>query len=337
MTPKPKSLADRLLDAQVQFVLDELTGERLAENIARDVDDVLAVAATLTLDDVADAEDVKRVVRTIADRAGEAPLLDDFPAVLADALYDFAASDDHKLGDVLERKPVAALITKVLRMERMHDRALDRLTESPMVATVMSRFVTKVVGDVLAQNRARAEKLPGMSSLFSIGTSAASRMKGVSDQLLGDVTGKSAAYTLRRTNTSIRELLGDEQLRTAALEIWDLHAREPISELRRYLSKKDVDELIALVRELLVSARGKEYVGLLLDECVDVFFEQYGEHDLASLLADAGVTRDDLVDDLRRFVPRLVDAARKRGVLARHVRKRLAPFFHSDEVAALLA
>ena len=54
-TPTGPNLADQLLDAQVQFVLGELTGDKLAANIERDVADVLAVAADHPLETLVQA------------------------------------------------------------------------------------------------------------------------------------------------------------------------------------------------------------------------------------------------------------------------------------------
>jgi hypothetical protein len=45
----PKDVAAQLLDAQVEFVLGELSGKRLSQVIARDVDDLLAALAARRL------------------------------------------------------------------------------------------------------------------------------------------------------------------------------------------------------------------------------------------------------------------------------------------------
>src|SRR3954451_21679228 len=57
------ALADRLLDAQVAWLLRELSGKRFAAVVARDVDDVLAVAGNLIVRDVVDADAVKSAAR----------------------------------------------------------------------------------------------------------------------------------------------------------------------------------------------------------------------------------------------------------------------------------
>src|SRR5438874_544109 len=101
-----KDTAAALLDAQVEFVLHELTGKRLATVIARDVDDVLEIAGKLTVSDVIDAGVVKGVLRGAAERLGGGALIADVALGLADAIYDLPASDDYELRSVVARDPV---------------------------------------------------------------------------------------------------------------------------------------------------------------------------------------------------------------------------------------
>ena len=335
-----KTLADKLLDAQVEFILGELTGDRFAEVVARDVDDVLAVAATITVNDVVDPDAVKDTARRLVDNIGASPLIEDLVAALSDAIYDLDASSEYSLGDVIAREPVEALITKALSMRQLQDRALERMGESPLVATVASKFVTKLVADFLAQNKARAEKVPGVGSMLKVGMSAANRVKSPFDkqldQLLGDAAGKGAQAALKRTNKTVKEILREAPLHGAALELWDLHADEPIADLREYLSKKDLRELALIVHEIVTSARSTDFAGHLVDAIVDVFFDKYGEHDLARLVAELGISRDDIVADIQRFAPPVLEAAKRNGVLKKHIRTRLEPFFHSPAVAELL-
>lgn len=332
------ALARRLLDAQVDWVLGELSGKRFAKVVARDVDDVLAAAATVTLAEVVDADDVKELVRRVVENVGSAPAVVELVAALADAIYDLAASDEHRLGEVVERDPVVALIAKVLSMRELHERALDRLGDSPMATQVAVRFAGRIVGDFVQQNRARAERVPGMGSLLSLGSSAASKVKSASDKhldgLIGGATDKGKAVALKATTSATRDLIKEGLLQQAALELWDLHADEPISELRAYLSQQDLRELALIITDIVVTARTKPYVGELLDECVDVIFDRYGERDVASLLPELGVDRDDLVADIVRFARPVIDRARRDGVLETQVRARLEPFYASKAFAA---
>ena len=330
-----EDVAGRLLAAQVEWVVGELSGERLAALIERDVDDLLALADDLRVDAVLDPDDAKATLRRLVELAGSGPLLEDLVDAFAEALYDLGASEEHRLGDVVPREQVEALIAKVLSMQQLHERAMERMAQSPLVSTVAASFVSAIINDFVAQNRQLAEKLPGAKSLFSLGASAASRVRNVG--FVGDAAERGTQLAIRRTNNAIREVMKEAPLKEAALEIWDLHAEEPVSELRGYLTREDLTEIAQLVHGIVAQARTHEYVGAALDECVDAFFARYGEWSVAALLPELGIGRDDVVERLQVLLPPAVEAAKEDGRLAGLVHARLEPFFASDAVRAILA
>lgn len=330
--PTLNPVAERLLDAQVAFLLAELDNERIEQTVAGAIDDALAVAATVTLAEVADAELLREIAVRVVRAVGSTPDLAELIGAVADAVYDNEGT--YSLGETVAREPVDALIAQVIAMRRLQDRALERFGESPLVGVVASKFVTTILTDFVAQNRQRAEKLPGMGSLLSLGQSAASRMPGKA--LLGDAAGKGAQYAMRSTRGAMREMMRDAPLHGAAMELWDLHAAEPVGDLRAYLSQAELRELVLIVHDLLVSARDSPLLEDLVGIAVEVFLERFGSRDLATLLAEFGFGRDDLVADALRLAPPVIAAALADGTLATLLRARLEPFFHSPEVVAIL-
>ncbi|MBE7186909.1 hypothetical protein [Jatrophihabitans endophyticus] len=333
-------LARQLLEAQTAWVVAELTGPRLDDLLAHDVADLMALAGELTLAEVADPAQVKTSARRLAALViGSEALAGLVPAV-ADAVHDAPAADEHLLGDVVGREHVDALVARALELHRLEDRVMERLAESPLVATIAQRYVTKLVGDFLQANREQAEKLPGVSTMFSVGLGAASRVRGAADKrlggLLGDAQNRSTQFAIKRSNGALREILRDAPVHDAAMELWDLQAAEPVAALREYLTAADLRDLLSIVHAAVVDASGHEYVGALIDAGVDVVFERWGSTDLAAVLADLGLTADVLLDDLRRFAPPLLEAAARDGRLAELVRTRLAPFFELESTRALL-
>ncbi|WP_028477487.1 hypothetical protein [Nocardia sp. CNY236] len=336
---EPKEIAARLLDAQVEFLLAEVTGERFTEVIVRDTEAALEVADTLVVRDVIEVEQAKKTVRTVIELIGGSPVIADTVGVFADAIYaHIAAEREHTLGDVVDREPMEALLAKILDMRRAQERTLDRLAESPLVATVASKFVDKLLEDFVQANREFAEKIPGVSSLVSLGQSAANKAKKVADgTFVGDLAGKGTLFALKRTTNAVREMLRDAPVHAAAMEFWDLHAGEPVGELRAYLSSKDLAELALLVYEVAVTTREKGYVGLLVDQCVEVFFSKYGDYTLATMLPELGLTGDDIVTEILRYGPAVIEGAKRDGVLATLIAQRLTPFYTSDTVLDILA
>ncbi|MFE6925168.1 hypothetical protein ACFVAV_29405 [Nocardia sp. NPDC057663] len=333
-----RQIAERLLDAQVDFLLAEVTGDRFAEVIARDVAAVLAVGDTIVFGDVVSLEQGEQTVATVFDRIGGSPVIADTVGIFSDAIYDHIASNtEYTLGDVVDREPVEALLEKIFGMHQAQERILDRLTESPLVATVAARFVDKLIGDFMQANRERAEKIPGVSSLMSLGQSAANRAKKVADStFVGDLAGKGALFALKRTNNAIRDMLRDAPVHSAAMEFWDLHADEPVAGLREYLTQKDLNELVQICYEIAVTTREKEYFGMLVRECVEVFYARYSKHTLSAMLPELGLTADDIGAEILRYGPAVIESAKRNGVLAGLIRERLEPFFFSEQVLGIL-
>ncbi|WP_216902421.1 hypothetical protein [Nocardia alni] len=344
---QPREIAERLLDAQVDFLLAEVSGDRFAEVVARDVEAVIGVADTIVFRDVVGVDAAKQTVRTVVDRIGGSPIIEDSVGVFADAIYDRitqqdAGGDRYTLGDVVEREPLEALLRKILGMHQAQERILERLTESPLTATVATKFVDKLVDDIMESNQRMAAKIPGVGSLVSLGTSAAKSARRAAEKaadgtFIGEMAGKGAQYALRRTNNAIREMLREAPVQGAAMEFWDLHAGEPVSGLRDYLSQQDLRELAQIVHTIVTTTRPKPYFGLLLDECVEVFFTKYGDHTLAGMLPELSLSADDLRVEILRYGPGVVEAAKRNGVLAKLIRERLEPFYTSDTVLEILA
>ncbi|MEU0542071.1 hypothetical protein ABZ319_19595 [Nocardia sp. NPDC005978] len=340
---EPREIAERLLDLQVDFIVAEVTGDRFAEVIARDVEAVIGVADTIIFRDVVEVDQAKETVRRIVELIGGSPVLGEMVGALAPALYDdIAANNDYTLGDVVDREPVEQLLEKIFAMHQAQERILERLTESPLVATVASKFVDKLISDFMESNRQMANKIPGLGSLVSFGTSAAKSAAKAAEKatgdgtFLGEMAGKGAQFALKRTNNAIREMLRDAPVHDAAMEFWDLHAGEPVSGLRDYLTQQDLKDLALIIYRIALTTREKEYFGVLLDQGVEVFFEKYGDHTLAAILPELGLSGDDIAGEILRYGPAVVDAAKRNGVLAKLVRERLEPFFLSDQVIGVL-
>jgi len=339
-TMPPASVADRLLDAQIAWLVGQLTGPDLPEQLAQDVDTLLAIGSRLTVNDLVDAEEVKGIARLIALTVPASTAASTLVETAADVLYD-GPSENFTLADLIDREHVASLADEALGNVELVEKLLDDLTRSPLVATLASRFVGRIVNDVVAMNQAVADKIPGVGSLVSFGTKAAGQMLGAADkslqQVLGDTAGKSASFAMSRLNKVVVQTLKDPTTRDAVLEVYDLYADEPVARLNQLGSREDVQRVAGLIQDIVIAGAPTDPVSALLDALIDGFFRVYGETPATELVTDLGLTRDELVERAVAVVPGLLETAHAKGELEPLLRTRLEPFFASPEVAAILA
>ena len=333
------NLAERLLDAHVRFTITQLAGADQSAVVDGIVTDLLTLGDAMTLNQVLDANEVIRVVRrvmtTVPPSAGASTL----SQRCADVLHA-GPSEPFAVADVIARDDVERIIDELVRSEPLIKRVLDEVVESPLVASVVSRFVSRIVGDVVASNRAVAEKIPGIGGLVSRGAGAASKVVGAGasgmEQLLGDTAGKGAQLAARRLNKVAADTLKDPQLKSALMQLWDERSGSRISGLSRIASQDDTRRVIGLTHDVAVHALGSEPVGSLATRLVEMLFATYGKSPVTTLVTDLGLTREDLMADAQRAVAHAVNSVHADGQLEPFIRARLAPFYASASFAAVI-
>jgi hypothetical protein len=214
--------------------------------------------------------------------------------------YDGPA-EPYPIGELVDRERVEALVDSLLALHPVLERLLERLVASPLVGTVASRFMGRIVGEVLQANKAVTDRVPGLGSLMSFGTTAASKVMGAADRqfegLIGDTVGKGGAFAVRRLNRIVIETLRDPTTREAVLQAWDLLAEEQVQGLSRYADRDDVDGVVDAVHELAAATVANEHVAHLAEVVVDAFFDRFGGSTPTALLDELGLSRDDVVAD----------------------------------------
>ncbi|GAB10495.1 hypothetical protein GOARA_057_00190 [Gordonia araii NBRC 100433] len=334
-----ESVAQALLDAQVAWTIHRLTGDELPELATQAVDDVLAVAENATISALADPEMVKSFARMIAKNVP--------PSTAASTLVEHSAevvmsnpAGTYTLREVIDRDNVERITDEVLALTPLLESVLDDLTHSPMTAAIASRFVGRIVNDVLAGNRAVAEKIPGVGSLVSFGTKAAGKAIGKTGEqfeaMFSDTAAKGAEFAMGRLNKIIVATMKDPSTRSAILEVFDLYADKPIGRLDKVITLDDAKRIGGLGQDVAIAGAVSEPALKLVDALIDGFFTVYGDYPAADLLDELDITRDDLVSYAVQGAPRLFDAVKQSGELERIVREQLAPFFESPEVVAIL-
>jgi hypothetical protein len=158
--------------------------------------------------------------------------------------------------------------------------------------------------------------------------------------LLGDTAGKGAAFAVRRLNKVVMDTLNDPMMRDAVLEVWDTHSGDVfdgVGDADGKVGQDDIRTLAGVLQDIVIAAGPSEPAMAFADAWITTFFDIYGEYPIATLLEELEISRDDLVADAIAIVPPLVAAAHEDGWLEQAVRTRLAPFFASPAVAAILS
>ncbi len=341
MTDHLHPTAARLLDAQVAHLVAELTGPAATELVATELRHLLEAIRDVRVSALIDRDEARATVVSLLPAAAGSTALRELMSAFPSVIRDLSSNEDHRLADLVDRASVAAVVDELAGSEQLREEVLRRLGESPTLAQIAMRFVTALVGDAVQQNRERAERVPGVKSLFGVGDFAARQARGLApkglEQAIGGAADKGAQVATERVTRAMFDIVDGDAIRAVVMELWDLHADDPIASLRAYVAEDEVDDIAVGVHGVLAQVLATPWVAAVVGAGIEAFFDRYADVAVGELLDQLGID-DAMLDDLvGRHAPRLVDGLVSADVLAPVLRRRLAAFWSSPAANQILA
>ena len=233
-----------------------------------------------------------------------------------------------------------ALVDVLARSRPLREELLHRLGRSPAVAQLAMRFVSALVGDAVQENRQRVERVPGAKSLLGMGDFAARQARGMApkqlERMVGGAADRGTQAAMERVTRALLDTFDADAVRTAAIEVWDLHARESVAGLRAYLTQDEAEQVAASGHDVWRGLQTPAWFRAALDAAVDAFLQRYGDEPVGAVLDELG-TDDGLVSAaIQRHAPRILEVLHREGHLESLVRRRLEPFYRSEVALDIL-
>ena len=334
-----KTSADIVLEAQVQFIVAQLTGPQLQALIERELDAALAAAAKLTLNAAVTRQSVKDTARVFAAEVEFGAGIPELVGEVARALHAHEIHDRTTLGDLVSERRFKETLDQLLEMRSMRARLLHQAADSPLYSAFVSDLLYHGIKGYLGEN-ALTRNIPGASSMMKLGKSvlnkATPRLEASIEESLKKYIGRSVQATAQRSIAFFLDHADDDLLREAALDFWGQLSALPIGSWRADLGEREVEELFVSVYEFWRELRRSDYYNELIEAGVDVVFDRYGDTPLATLLEDFGITRELMLAEGLRYAPRALAALRKHKLLEKLVRRNLEPFYRSEDFSEAL-
>lgn len=335
-------LAQALLDAHVAWWETRLTDTAALEAWMRaELDRILADAATLKLKDVVGVGLVKAVARRYAvelDLKGGIPEL---VSEVASALYESPAHAKARVIDVLPEAHFLDMLDKALEMEALRAKLVRGVVTTPFYIAFASDLLYRGIRDYVSQQTEMAQRIPGAGSMMKLGKSVLNRARPDLEQSVEQGLRKYIERTVESTAVSSAELLlaklDRDTLRGMALEIWQSLKHAPVARFKDDITELDVEELFCLGYAYWGELRQTSYLVALLNAGIERFYARYGGETLTTLLDDLGITPEMMIEEGLRFAPPVIATLQKKKLLTPLIRRQLADFYASPDVARLLA
>lgn len=336
---KPKTVAERLLDAHVAFMVEQLDGETLRLNIEEELDHALEAAEKITLNEAVTRAQIKETVKNYA---VELDLHGGIPELVGDiarSLYNHPIHDRTAFSDLVTDQQFVELLEQVLAMKDLREKVIKRSIGNPLFAALASDVLYNGIKGYINDNPLTKNSKLAAGAL-SVGKSLLAKASPGLEQAVEDGVKKYIAAniksTQRQTEKFIRARVEDNTVRERALDLWDENKDQKVAVVREYISERDVEEGFVAGYEYWRRLRHTEYYWTLIEACIDGFFDKYGDASLREILDEVGVNRGMMVEEAMRYAPPVIAMLKEKGLLEPRIRRQLEKFYLSQEARGIL-
>lgn len=340
MASRVSPQAQRLLDAHVDYVMEQLQGASLEALLAAEVDALLADARRLTLNDVVTRHMIQATARTYAVDIELSGAIPELVGDVARALYAHPQHAHTRLSDLLPDGLFEEFLDKFLEMDNLHAWVAHEAINNPVYAALATDIVIEGIRGYIYHGGSRARGVPGVRQASALGArllrGSLPAIEETIEESLRAYLQRSISDLLTGSENFLLGLFDREQVRLLATEAWEAIRDRRVSDFQEGVSSLDIEEIFVIGYELWRSVRTTPLYGALIDAGIDAFFDKYGDFTLREILDEMGIDREIAMGEALRFAPHVLDVLRQKGMLAPMVRRHLEGFYESEAVAAIL-
>ena len=335
-----KVIAQQLLELHLKHEMASFSEASFFDWIKSEIDPLFNLLKQSQLNDWLSAQQIKDVIQrntvahdipgAVAEIAGEA----------ASRLFTSQTHKDTLLNEVFTSSEFEAFVDKILELEEQRKNALDHLIDLPIYGDLISGVVFQAITRYIYESNILSKKIPGISSMLKISSKVVKKtvpkLGGAMEESIKSYITNNLDFILSESKSFLEQSMSDDQLKSSAMDFWDMFEGKTFGELQQGMDSIDLSEFVVLGYEFWLRFRGSDYFKHCYETIVDYLFEQYGDTELSSLLDDLAITPTRIVTELEHFAPQLLTKLKDSGQLENLLRRRLEGFYNSEAALACL-
>ena len=331
LTPK----AAELLDAQVAFMIAQVSSDNLQPLIESNLKLLLANSKAIKLEEVITSDSIKKVAIKYASDMNLGPGVPELVGEVAQEMYSHDIFEKNTASDVMSQKDFKEILSKIAEMEDVRKRLISEAVANPMYASLMSDLLYHGIQDYITDNPL-AKKIPGAQSMMKFGKNVMDKASPKLEETLKKYVASNIRSTLRESERFLNKNLTNEKIVELGMDAWINIKDRKLSGYKEYITANDIEEAYVMGFEYWKNLRTTNIYKHAIEEIVDFFFDKYKETSLFDLLSDISISEEMLLEDAMTFAPRAVNHLISTGVLAAFVHQYLMPFYLSEDVKRIL-
>lgn len=335
--------AEALLNAQVNYTIEALKGDQLAQHIEVEARSAYRWVAQQSLESLVPKQNVLDLAETALSEVMITDATKEYFQSLSHAVLDYIAENDIEIDDVISKSTWDKIADKVIAERQIRDEIISKIVGNPFYGELLSEVLYNSIKSFLQQSGPSSDK--GLGGLFNVGKGLlGAALSGIEDNIDRSVKkflSENINKTIRDSEKIIKSKLTDAKLKEASNKIWhtldDMNFTEIAEKLKKMSSStsggSSVSKLgVDIVNDLKKSQSVKDLGKLVIDH----FYEVHGNQPVSLLMTNLVVTEEKVVRESLRAATPIIQTMIKTGYLEARLREHFQKFYESKEVAAIL-
>ncbi|MEO6699770.1 MAG: hypothetical protein ABIR53_08430 [Paraperlucidibaca sp.] len=328
--------ADALLNAQLQFFMQDFTGDALVSHVEIEADAYCDLLETISARDLlSESQVISWIERNIL---GYSPT-DTMRAqavMLVELGLNNPSHQQQPMRQLINKQIYDLIVQRLVERPALRQELIHSALSSPVYTRVLSDVVYHSIVDYLTTDNIIARRVPGFSSLVKAGRGMLGRMGRLDDtleQAIKAYLARNIAATAAFSESLVDKALNNDAIAQFAELLWPRLEAYQLGQATRHLETQGLSYLAVLYWNQI---RQTDYMKQQITLLVQAWFAHAGDMPAMHLLHLLGIERDHLVREVVAIGEPLVNAWRESGYIERRLKEHLTRFFDDPATRTLL-
>ncbi|HET8705467.1 MAG TPA: hypothetical protein VFM46_04110 [Pseudomonadales bacterium] len=332
-------VAQQLMDAHVQHILNKLAGEKLEQLLDIEVEAFCDWLSQRNVDELLrEAQISEFIQRNVLEKEPTDLLITQVKKILWAAVQS-PLNKETEYQHLLSSQEFQYVVEKGIDLEALRKDVIRAVMESPVYSQLLSDVLYHGIKDFVLEENVIAKKVPGVSSLVKMGQGIMSKMGGVDSAIEGLIKSyiqKNIENSVELSQKFLDKSLDENRIRTVAQQFWENVKFKNLSAGAAYIDVSDFDDFAFIAKNIWNHLRQTDYARQLVKELVHEWFQQWGRENVLNLLENLGVSRGQIVAEVKIMAVPLINEGLLSGFIEERIRAQLEPFYSGEAVTAIL-
>lgn len=332
-----KALAT-LKEKHVQFLLADLKGERLQQQIEIQVAETFEWLQNTTLNDLVDVEWLKTLIHRSVKNA---PYTQRLHELIVKGIVVGVNADVNRsttLATLIPKEEFDDFVIHLAQFEEVRIDFIRAILQSPIYSELISDVLYFGIKDYVMNENVVTKKVPGVSSLMKMGAKGINKAMPNLENLAESTVKKYIESNINRTLTLSEKILNnslnEHNIKKVADHFWEAVEAKEFSLAAAYVDEDAIDKSAELAKRLWLKLREAEYIHNIIDVIVDDFFTENGAGNIADMLNALGFDQAYVTAEIKNHLPDLLGKASVNQYIESRIRSSLNRFYDSVDVIA---